>query len=79
MAVIRWLSNCRRQTASGQYDTPTARGMETSSSTYSRGWGISGPAAILFPPWLMGAPNDEVKTTEEMWAFFEAHPLEIEQ
>ena len=43
------------------------------------GMGHQWPGGDPFPPWLMGAPNDEVKTTEEMWAFFEAHPLEIEQ
>jgi len=26
----------------------------------------------------MGAPNEKVKATKEMWTFFQAHPLEIE-
>jgi polyhydroxybutyrate depolymerase len=43
------------------------------------GMGHQWPGGKPFPSWLMGAPNEKVKATEEMWAFFEAHPLETEQ
>jgi polyhydroxybutyrate depolymerase len=43
------------------------------------GMGHQWPGGDPFPPWLSGAPNDEIDATEEMWAFFEAHPLETEQ
>jgi poly(3-hydroxybutyrate) depolymerase len=37
------------------------------------------PGSDPFPPWLTGAPNNEIDATEKMWAFFEAHPLETKQ
>jgi poly(3-hydroxybutyrate) depolymerase len=42
------------------------------------GMGHQWPGGEPLPSWLMGAPNEKVKATEEVWAFFEAHPLEIE-
>jgi polyhydroxybutyrate depolymerase len=43
------------------------------------GMGHQWPGGKTFPSWLMGAPNDRVKAMEEVWVFFEAHPLETEQ
>jgi polyhydroxybutyrate depolymerase len=43
------------------------------------GMGHQWPGGDPFPSWLMGAHNEKVKATEEMWAFFEVHPLETEQ
>jgi polyhydroxybutyrate depolymerase len=39
------------------------------------GMGHQWPGGKTLPTWLMGAPNDEIDATEEMWAFFKAHPL----
>jgi polyhydroxybutyrate depolymerase len=40
------------------------------------GMGHQWPGGEPFPRWLMGAPSNEIDATQEMWAFFEAHPLE---
>jgi polyhydroxybutyrate depolymerase len=37
------------------------------------------PGGLPFPPWLMGAPSDDVDATQEIWAFFDAHPMAAEQ
>jgi polyhydroxybutyrate depolymerase len=42
------------------------------------GMGHQWPGGAPTSPRLMGAPNNEIKATEEMWAFFEGHPLEID-
>jgi polyhydroxybutyrate depolymerase len=42
------------------------------------GMGHQWPGGDPFPSWLMGAANEEIRATEEMWTFFEGHALEME-
>jgi polyhydroxybutyrate depolymerase len=86
--VSTWVANWARRNRCGTNPAISVVALDVTRREYSncaddaavvlytvQGGGHSWPGGMRLPEWFVGSTSDGVDATEEMWTFFQAHPL----
>lgn len=88
--VATWVANWARRNRCGTHPAVSVVARDVTRRAYPncaddaavvlytvKGGGHSWPGGMRLPEWFVGSTSNGVDATEEMWAFFRAHPLRL--